>query len=421
MLDQLGLLVVGALIFLGIGLIAHSRLPLRIKRILISALLLRIVSTLYYYHIVFGPGGRGDARMYYYYGLFYAGRFSEFDFSPFWDTTIWYSPNRWWGTQFVTFPTGLVITLFGSSIMATMLVFSLLGFIGLLCFARVFHRAYPHVEVSRFLAALLFLPSGAFWTSAIGKEAIITFGLGLAALGLLARRGSPNWFLAAAGTFLIYAIRPQVAAVFVMAVVLANVLARQQRWTPFRVLRLVAILGAGLWVLNSAMQEVGAEGADDISGVQGYIEDEAGSAAQGETAVAEKAPGLAGAPMGLFNTLFRPLPWEVGSVTQLMAALEMAFFWGFVFRNRRRLWTSLRAWRSDVTLCFSLIFALTYATALGMVMVNVGIIARQRIYVFPCLLLVVMMEPVRRRIAGRGGMDVPLSPAPPALAGQVRR
>jgi hypothetical protein len=406
----IGLAVVGAFFFLAIALILTSRLSRPMKQVLIAALLLRLLTTLYYHEAVFGPGGKGDAFGYYWRGMSYADRMWRGDFSMFWDRSQWWA-RKWHGTQFVSFPTGIILAVLGRGTFAPMLAYALLAMIGMYCFVVVFQRAYPHVNPTRYAAFLLLLPSGAFWTSAIGKEAIMVLGFGLAARGLLARKGGPNWILAGAGIYLIFGIRPQVAAVVVASLVFAHTVSRKHRWTLLSTLRLGAVLVAGLWVLNTAMREMGTGGASDLAGLQEYVDARAEKTTTDGTSVRESAPGLKGAPIGLFNVLFRPLPIEVRSFTQGMAALELMVFWYFMYRHRKRLMTSLRHWRTDTPLAFSLFFALLYATLLGMIVINLGIIVRQRIYIFPCLLLLLLAEPVKRQVVAR--YRPPLPPLPP--------
>jgi hypothetical protein len=399
--DLLGLMFVAGLFVTAAVVILASRMSKSYKQILIGALIFRVISAAAYFIYVWRPARDtigADAGIYFRRGGYYAfWFFSKFDFSPIFESRLWFH-SRWWGTQFVYYPAGLVIAAVGANPFASFLVFSLLGFIGLLCFVVVFQRAYPHVDGRKYMVFLLFLPSAGFWTSAIGKEAIVMFGLGLAALGLLARPRGTNWVLAACGLFLVFAVRPQVAAVTVLALAFAQTFARGQSWTLFRLVRLVGVIIGGALVMNMAMKEIGVEGATDLGGVQTYLEDEAQTAATTGTTVGASAPGVKGAPLGLINVLFRPVLFEVRNFPQLMSALELTIFWWLVFQNRRRLVASIRQWRADSALAFALWFTLLYATTLGMVMANMGIIVRQRIYIFPCLFLLLLAEPLTRRM-----------------------
>ena len=53
----------------------------------------------------------------------------------------------------------------------------------------------------------------------------------------------------------------------------------------------------------------------------------------------------------------------------------------------------LKNWRADRFLRFSIPFILTYSVLLGMLMVNLGIIARQRVFLFPFLFLLLHAAP----------------------------
>ena len=93
--------------------------------------------------------------------------------------------------------------------------------------------------------------------------------------------------------------------------------------------------------------------------------------------------GITGVPMALVNVLMRPFLWEGGSPTTLLAAAEMTALWIFVVLRRRQLLQALRGWRKSRLLCLSFAFILLYAIPLGMVLANLGILARQRIFLFP--------------------------------------
>ncbi len=99
------------------------------------------------------------------------------------------------GTNLMRLLTGAVYAAVGPSRERGFVVFSWLGFWGLMCFHRAFAIAVPRGRSATYLRLLLFQPSLAFHTSSIGKEAWMVASLGVGSLGVAraltgsARRG----------------------------------------------------------------------------------------------------------------------------------------------------------------------------------------------------------------------------------------
>ncbi len=57
---------------------------------------------------------------------------------------------------------------------------------------------------------------------------------------------------------------------------------------------------------------------------------------------------------------------------------------------------AVRTWRSHALLRIAVPFILVYTASLGLMVVNLGIIARQRIFLFPFLFLLLEAAPEQR-------------------------
>ena len=404
------------------GLVALSRLPAALKLLIYTALALRVVGSWLRYTILFEfYGGSGDARGYYARGLEYADRFVQLDFSPFFDPSLWFR-GQWWGTSFVSFPSGIVLGLIGPSFRGEFLAFSLLAFLGLVGFAVAFRRAYPAVPLSRYARWIWLLPSLWYWPSSVGKEAIVLMGLGLAVAGFIGRKERTNWPLLVVGMFFVFAIRPQVAAVVMFSFVLAHWLSLASRWTVAKAVQGLLILGVGLGGIWLSMQYLGV-GGFDTEGVQSYMENQSGQTAKGGSQIEGVGIGLGGVPIALVNILSRPFPWEAHNPMALVSALEILAFWLIVWFRRRNLVIALRRWRSDRFLRLAVPFILVYAITLGMIIANLGIVARQRIFLFPFLFLLLEAAPAlkekRCRIPRPARLSVQGAGRPPLVQGEV--
>ena len=115
--------------------------------------------------------------------------------------------------------TGLVEVLTLEDEFATFVVFSLLGFAGLLLFVLAFRVALPNVDTKRYALLLLFWPSLVYWPSSIGKESLMLLCLGLVAFGAarVLQGRAHGLLIAAFGLLGSGLIRPHVSLIAVTA------------------------------------------------------------------------------------------------------------------------------------------------------------------------------------------------------------
>ena len=398
--DALGLVGVLAFMAAVACVVAFSRLPRVLKLLIYAALALRVIGSWLRYTVALEfYGSYGDSWRYYARGLDYAERFWQLDFSPFFDPSLWLR-GQWWGTSFVSFPSGIILSAIGPSLRGEFLAFSLLAFLGLVGLAVAFRRTYPGIPLSRYARWIWLFPSLWFWPSSVGKEAIVLMGLGLAVAGFIGRKDRINWLLLLLGTFFVFAIRPQVAAVVILSFILAHWLSPANRWTVAKSVQGLLILGVGLGGIWLSMRYIGVAGFDTES-VQSYMEEMSRRSAAGGSEIDQIGIGLGGVPIALVNILSRPFPWEARNPMMLVSALEILALWVIVWLRRRNLVNALRRWRSDRFLRLTVPFMLVYAITLGLLIGNLGIIARQRVFLFPFLFLLLEAVPARKPIRRR--------------------
>ena len=114
------------------------------------------------------------------------------------------------GNGATSITTGVVAAVVGSNELAVFFAFGFISFISLTFFYRAFRLAMPNADRRRYALLVFLLPSLLYWTSAVGKDAIISFGLGLGALGAarILNRSHGGFLLSAAGLAIIAIIRP---------------------------------------------------------------------------------------------------------------------------------------------------------------------------------------------------------------------
>ncbi|HYR07435.1 MAG TPA: hypothetical protein VEQ60_06695, partial [Longimicrobium sp.] len=229
MMDQLGGMVMAGAVFLLAVLCLASRLPAGLRWMLVGGLLMRVVGVVAMLAIIFTVyGGTADAVKYLRVGSGYAERMLTGDFRMITQQTEW-AAGQWWGSHFVYLLSAPVARILGPGYFGPFLLFSLIAFAGLCLFAAAFARTYPHVPLVNYTRWLFFFPSLWLWPSVVGKESLILFGLGLLAYGYF--RDRVAWLPTASGLALIFAIRPQVAAVAAFSMIVAQWVGRHQRWT----------------------------------------------------------------------------------------------------------------------------------------------------------------------------------------------
>ena len=278
-----------------VGLIVHmSRLPEKIKLIVYAGIGLRLI----------GAIGReaiaADAGVYLRWGISYAEYFKRLDFSPLWNEALWRS-STWYGTNFVGFPTGLIVAILGPGRLSIFFAFALFAVIGILAFAYAYRRAFPRAPYIGYWAWIFLFPSLWFWPSSIGKEALVLVGLGIATLGFVGRHDRINWPIMIAGLFLVFAIRPPVAAVFAFALILAYWLDFKD-WSPSRMAQGVVMLVVGLTGMYYALSTT-LEGEVGLDTIGEYVDTNASRNDYGGSSIEGVGASPAGIPAAMRNVL----------------------------------------------------------------------------------------------------------------------
>ena len=381
----------GFIIIAGVVVIASfvikARLGLSVpQHLFVLAIAGRILGSLARYEILQRSyGGIGDALGYYGAGLRFAERFWRHDFTVF-GYQQWFGNDHWWGTQFLKNLSGIILTVIGPTMRGEFLVFSLLAFAGLYCIARAARQAAPS-QYSQDVAWWIWLwPSLWFWPSSVGKEAIIIFSIGLVTLGYVGREQRIQWGTFLAGLTLAFAIRPHVAAVLIMAVVIAHWV---ESWKQFNVRRLLEgalITIVALITLQKMATHFGLV-SPDLEGLAEFMSYRASKTLQGGSSIGTVPTGIAGIPLAFMNIWMRPFPWEAHSVMALGSALEVCILWWFVWRHRRRVVGAVKSWHHHRLLRFAIPLLIGYTLMIGFTFGNLGIIARQRVPLFPFFFL----------------------------------
>lgn len=311
------------------------------------------------------------------------------------------------GNGGVSLITGIVYSIAGVDQLGGFFVFSWFSLIGLVAFYRAFRIALPSARDGRYAVVIFLLPSLFYWPSAAGKEAVMLLALGMMALGAARLFGS-QWrgvVPLVAGSLLGVLVRPHEVALlfgsFGVALVVRRV-SKRSLLTPIRIgVTLLIVVGVGgiLAVFTARFLGISSlSGASIAQAVNQAAQHTQGQGAGFGSSHDTWSPNPLYYPVDVYTVLFDPLPFQVGSATQAIAALENLSIIGLLLYSWRSIGRIPRQLRESpfVLMCvvYSLGFMYLFA-ALG----NVGLLARERTLLFPFLfvLLALPASPSRRR------------------------
>jgi hypothetical protein len=318
------------------------------------------------------------------------------------------------GTGFLILLTGIVYAVIGPTLLGGYLVFAWLGFWGLYLFYRAFRIAMPGANHRRYALLVFLLPSMVFWSSGIGKEAWMSLCIGLATLGaarlLTGARGAA--LPLALGFLGSAAVRPHMTALIFVATVAGYLFRRDAHRTALtpliRTVTLAALAVVGTLVVGQAKQffkvdEVSAASVETVLTGTGTRDLGGGSDFQ-----AHLITSPADVPGALVSVLFRPFPWEAGNVQALATSIEGMLLLGLTVASWGRLRTiwKFRPGRAYVVMCLAYLVMFIYVFSSFN---NFGLLARQRVLVYPFLLALLCL-PTRRELRRR--TTITRSPAP---------
>lgn len=388
--DSVGAWLVLALALFLAGGILNCRLPRPIRILLVVGLGLRLAGSQVYYYLTEWIYGFGDYSTYYGVGRAWGDALVQGTLSGFSSPYV----QSWCCTGFTVRVSGLAMILLGPDVHAAFLLFALIGYAGLVALAVAFARSHDGAPVEQYLAWLVFFPSLWYWPSALGKDALLLAGLGIAVMGFVGRRGRVGWLSLASGIGLVFMVRPQVAVVVVASMVVAFWIASDARWTLARGVQGVALILGGLVLTALASGALGIQ-LFSVGEIETYLEARGTASAFGGSAVVGYG-GVTGVLLGVVNVLFRPFPFEARGVAALIAAAEVTVLWSIAIWKRREIVDHYRTHRRSRLLWFGIVFVSAYVLLTGLALANLGLIARQRVHIFPFLLMFF----VGRRAAG---------------------
>jgi hypothetical protein len=368
---------------------AKTQADHRIGTILIVALILKLAFSIPRYYMVVVLYESGDSLRYDAAGTAIRPYLLSLDFSA----ASLGDAGTGSGSRFIEVVTGIVYAIIGPTFIGGFLVFSWLGFWGLFFFYRAFRIGVPDGDARRYALLLFLLPSMLFWPSSIGKEAWMTLALGITAYGsalLLTRKRSASIYLAV-GLAGVMVVRPHMALLVIAGLALGYILraANADRAVALgrtRTLLGLGVIGLGTLLVIRRVSEFFGIDEFNLDAATETLEYAEGQTGQGGSAFVGGGPSLRNLPMNFVTVLFRPFPFEVDSIPTVLAALEGTALMVLFILSFPRLRTIPRRLRKQPYIVYCLTYTILFCFMFSAFQ-NFGILARQRVLVFPLLLV----------------------------------
>lgn len=363
-------------------------------RLLVLALAVKFLGAVLRYYVAFDVyGGVADAAGYHDWGVRIAESFRAGIFDTGLDTLS--------DTNFIRFLTGVVYSVFGDSSLGGFFVFAWLGFWGQYFFYRAFRIAVPEGKSRQYAAFIFFLPSLIFWPSSVGKEAWMTFALGIAALGaarLMVGRFGKGFALVGVGMWLAALVRPHVAGLMGLALAAGYLLRRPRKelglFGPVAKavgLAALAVVAFLLVARTDAFLERAA--IDTDQGVAAVLRQ---TSERTETGGSSFAPSIlespTRAPVAVVTVLFRPFLFEVHNVPALAAAVETTIVLLLCIFRFRWILAALRSIRRQPYVALAVAYTGLFVLAFSG-FANFGLLARERVQMLPFFLVLLCIPP----------------------------
>jgi len=358
-----------------------------LRRLLMAGLVAHMVaSAVFLWMAFFIYGGTVDAFHYWTVGLQLAEQFHVVGWSVF--------QPPYWSTNLINNICGIAALLIGDALPTLFIAFSLVSLAGGYMFYRAFTVAFPYGDRWLFGLLVVLSPSILFWSSFVGKDALIQYFIAVTCFGfakLTQRPGLKSALACAIGLAGALLIRAHVAAMLAIAMTFPYVVGKTRPGGTNKAARiiLIPVLLGGTYFLITQAQSFLYSNLNNDNSMGAFQEAEAitKSSQIGGSAFNEGTS----LPMRIAESpflMFRPFPWEMHNVMALEPAVESVGWVLLCWFRRREIRSTLRHWRDPYT-GFLLMYSVFFLIMFGGAISNFGILLRQRIMVAPLVLMLI--------------------------------
>jgi len=286
------------------------------------------------------------------------------------------------GTDFISFLAWPFTRLFGLSYFSAMIVFSFLGFIGILLLYRAAKEntkgVYTDNRIFGITEILFLLPNLHFWTSSIGKGSVIVLGIGLFFFGL--SRFNRRFFHLLFGAAIIYLVRPHILFAVLLAT-LGGILITNSGIKKFYKFVIILASTISIYFISDNVIEF-----TEVTNFNVFnsneLESKASSLARATSGVDISSYSI---PLKLFSFWFRPLFIDAPNIVGLIVSFENLYYiyiFSIVIIYGYKYWVHLNGWYRICIIMFIL-----SSVVLSQVTGNLGIALRQKAQIMPLLFI----------------------------------
>ncbi len=336
-----------------------------------------------------------DALHYYWIGLERAAQFASIGWGAF--------PPPYTSSNLVFNICGVVELVLGDVLPTLFIIFAFAALWGGYFFYRAFCIAFPNGNRGLYGLLVIYMPSMLFWSSAIGKDAMEQLFIGISAYGFarVARKLDIRSILisvigvAGAGAF-----RPHIGGMLAISMLLPFTFSTiKGGWMTVcaKIVLIPILVGATFFMAKEAQSFVNG-GGNDFGSTRQVLEREHRITSEGGS-LYNQGSSLPRRILESPFILFRPFPWEVHNFMSALSSVEGLGLAFLLYRKRRECWQVVRAWRQtyvSFVLTFTLVFTIIFSAGIA----NFGIIARERMMLFPVVLMLFCARPSIKSIVG---------------------
>ena len=392
-----GALLVGPLLFaISLPILAREARKQgdpRLMKIFVLGLLLMFAGALVRYYVTYAIyDGSADATGYHGKGVRIAEEIASGNLGAGLD-----AHSR---TDFIRWFTGFVYTIISPTRLGGFLFYAWLAYWGLFFFFKAFTIGVPEGRALSYGRLLFFYPSLLYWPATIGKDAWMLLWLGVGALGVAtALKGKTfrGLAVAALGLALAGLVRAPVAAMLGVALAAAYFVRRPSEKLRglgpiVKIISMVLMTGLTVFMISWSGDFLNADLSDPAS-ISNALESTSQRADHGGSEfdpIVVRTPF--DVPPAIITTLFRPFFFEAHNLQALISAVEGMILFGIIVLRWRWFVAAIRRMRKSPYLVFALVFATIFAIAFAS-FPNFGLLARQRVQLFPLLFVLFCIPP----------------------------
>lgn len=293
----------------------------------------------------------------------------------------WFSRFAY-GTAFIEFLSYPFIKLFSLSYISVMIIFSYIGYLGILFFylsSLENIKLNPSFKQLTAVELIFLLPNLHFWTSSLGKGSVITFGLGMFIFGL--SRFNRRAIYLILGSLLTLMIRPHIFLVLITGVIIGILITSSGiklylKWLIFSVGVILLI-----YLSQDVMNFANTDTLDILSSEN--ITHRAGELSKANSGVDINNYGIF---MKMFTFWFRPLFIDASGAIALVVSFENLIYlilFGYAVRYAFLTWSRWNGWFR-----ISILIFLLGSFILAQVTGNLGIAMRQKAQFMPFFFII---------------------------------